>query len=236
MKLPSDAGPCNSPMAYKQVEMDIVHHRTFSDLRRRVNAKERIVGWWAFMLNNIAQVIIRTISWAALSLHDWRHHACAWLHSRHDTANTWLQVFHRSGCFWQWCQVPDVLWDTMPKSGMAMPYYWIGGFLSVSTTTGHSAVRSLLYLFAGSFAGRHHNDQQQTGCCCICCAASDSWWQSNIIGARVPASSLWSQNGWSRAIRKWDTSLMLTLPAATLCVLLCWGVVSLKLPQPMQLS
>ena len=27
--------------------MDIVHHRTLSDLRRRVNSKERIVGWYA---------------------------------------------------------------------------------------------------------------------------------------------------------------------------------------------
>lgn len=32
---------------YEQVEMDIVHHRTLSDLRRRVNSKERIVGWYA---------------------------------------------------------------------------------------------------------------------------------------------------------------------------------------------
>ncbi|KAA6428187.1 MAG: eukaryotic translation initiation factor 3 subunit F-like [Trebouxia sp. A1-2] len=39
------AVPHNESM--DQVEMDIVHHRTLSDLRRRVNSKERIVGWYA---------------------------------------------------------------------------------------------------------------------------------------------------------------------------------------------
>ncbi|KAL0024447.1 hypothetical protein WJX77_005182 [Trebouxia sp. C0004] len=39
------AVPHNESM--DQVEMDIVHHRTLSDLRRRVNSKERIVGWYS---------------------------------------------------------------------------------------------------------------------------------------------------------------------------------------------
>lgn len=39
------AVPHNESM--DQVEMDIVHHRTLSDLRRRVNGKERIVGWYS---------------------------------------------------------------------------------------------------------------------------------------------------------------------------------------------
>ena len=38
--------PCKERATpYAQVEMDIVHHRTLSELRRRVNNKERIVGW-----------------------------------------------------------------------------------------------------------------------------------------------------------------------------------------------
>ncbi|KAL3132388.1 hypothetical protein ABBQ32_008957 [Trebouxia sp. C0010 RCD-2024] len=39
------AVPHNESM--DQVEMDIVHHRTLSELRRRVNNKERIVGWYS---------------------------------------------------------------------------------------------------------------------------------------------------------------------------------------------
>jgi hypothetical protein len=59
---------------YEQVEMDIVHHRTLSDLRRRVNSKERIVGWYA--CSAFLALAFLAYSW---ELVPFRHQV--WMHS-----------------------------------------------------------------------------------------------------------------------------------------------------------